>query len=254
MTSMTSQHKSPERALGPTILPSSAGGWALLLFAAALATCAAATVQPADFTARRAAVYVFIAFAAVISSFVATRAGIAWPLIAGLVLAATYRLSYDPVLPDAIVSRLPMRIALLEPTVPMLLALLAVMGWAIWPRAVRSIRASNGRAKYNTSRASASAPATSVSHALSALRHTAQLAIGLGLICYLAFSSIYDLEGGYWFWRLTLAAVLYLGLLWIGIEAAARRMLTPLHAAVLFAGILISVGRSLVVLASGGGG
>ncbi|MBC7287422.1 MAG: hypothetical protein H5T86_05125 [Armatimonadetes bacterium] len=208
-----------------SLLPSSPCAWALLGLTGALAGSAAATVQPASFTVRQGAGFVAIAVAAVVCSFAARRVGIAWPLLCGLALTAAYRLSYEPALPEPIMARLPMRVALLEPTGPMLLVLFSVAAWAVLLR---------DRPRD---------PAFSL--ARRALCRAGLVAVGLGLIYFVAFAGIYNLEGGYWFWRLILASVLYLGLMWVGVEAAARGTMGPVHAALLFAGIMISVGRAL---------
>jgi hypothetical protein len=79
-----------------------------------------------------------------------------------------------------------------------------------------------------------------------ALATTARVLIGLGVVLYLALSSIYDLEGGYWFWKLTLVCATYLGLWWVGIESAARGLLDWKGMAVLLAAQLVAVARHFI--------
>ncbi len=124
----------------------------------------------------------------------------AWPLMAGLALASMLRLAYDPVLPDALLSRLPASIAVLEPTVPTVIALVVVAWWALRPRE--------------------SVADEEVSTALQALGWAVRIVLATAIVLYLLLGRIYDLEGGYWLWRAALACALYAGMMWIGIEGA----------------------------------
>lgn len=186
------------------------------------------TRQPGDLTARQGLVFVLIALAALAASLARERLGMAWPLLAGLALGAAYRLAYDPVLPEALVLRLPPRVAVLEPTTPLLVALVLVLWWAL------------------SSRDGEPAAPPDASLALRALGITARALIGLGVVLYLLLSLVYDLEGGQWFWRLTLVCVAYLGLLWIGIEGAARRMLDWKAMMLVALGVVVTVTRHLL--------
>jgi hypothetical protein len=206
--------------------------WILLGAIAALAACTAITRQPQDFGPRAAAGCVAILLAALGAGCAARRALVAWPLLCGLALATTYRLAYDPMLPDALLQRLPPRLAVLEPTVPMFLVLVLVLGWACWP----------GR------RALAKTPAVAL--AGRALLHTAQLVVLTGVVLYLGLSRVYNLEGGYWFWRLVVSAACYLGLMWVGVEGAAGGLVGWEAVALALLGVAISLARHL----AGGGG
>jgi hypothetical protein len=193
----------------------------------ALAVCTAVTKQPADFGHRRWAGMLVLGLAALLCSATASIVGIAAPLTAGLALAALYNLAYDPVLPESLVNRLPMRIVLLEPTVPMVIAIAFIIWWVIFtlsrPRALD----------------------TGPSIAVRSLAISAQLLISIGIVLYLSLAHVYDLEGGATFWKLVLVSFLYLDLMWIGVESSARRMFGWPVAAVLFLGMLAGFVRNL---------
>lgn len=193
---------------------------------AALAGCAAITRQPADLTARHWAAVVVVAAAAAGCGLRRSSAGIAWPLLAGLALASIYRMSYDPVLPEGLVARLPVRVALLEPTTPMVLAALIVVGWAI-------------TAPYRT------APLPEgESLALRCLLWTVRLLIVGGITLYLLLGMVYDLEGGVVLWKLVVSVGLYAGLIWVGIEAAAKQLLRWPVATIMLLGLIVSLLRN----------
>ncbi len=200
----------------------------LLAGVLALAACTAVTRQPGDLSARQSLLFVMIALAGLAASLARERLGIAWPLLAGLALGAGYRLAYDPVLPEALVMRLPARVAILEPTTPLVVALVLVLWWAL------------------ASRDGEPAAAAETGLALRALGITARALIGLGVVLYLLLSVVYDLEGGQWFWRLTLVCVAYLGLLWIGVEGAARRMLDWKAMMLVALGVAVTIARHLL--------
>ncbi len=194
----------------------------------ALALCAGVTKQPADFTHRHWAGMIFIGLVALYCAATASTVGIAAPLTAGLALATVYSLTYDPVLPDAVANALPTRVSLLEPTVPMLLAIVFILWWVVFtlthPRKLDD------------------APAVAVR----SLTLVAQLLLGLGVILYVALSHVYDLEGGATFWKLVLMCFLYLNLMWIGVEASARRMFRWPVALVLLLGIAAGFVHNLI--------
>ena len=206
-----------------------------MLFAGvlALALCAAVTRQPGDFTHRHWAGLIVIGLAAVYCAVTAARVGIAAPLTAGLALAALYSLAYDPVLPDSVANALPTSLALLEPTVPMLLALVFIVWWIIF--------ALTHRRKIDD------APAL----ALGSLSIVAGLLLGVAVILYVALSRVYDLEGGAILWKFVLMCFLYLNLMWIGLEATARRMFTWPVAVVLLLGMIAGFVHNLIPVAGG---
>lgn len=194
----------------------------------AIAVCTAVTRQPADFGLRQASLYLLIATVAVGLAAMAEKFALAWPLWAGLAIAATYSLAYDPVLPDAVVNRLPVGVAVLEPTVPLLIALVIAGAWALWPRPPIEEKSAE------------------VGLALQGLGLTGRVVMATGVVLYPALANVYDLEGGYWLWRLTLSCAAYLGLMWIGIEGARRRWIGLREAAVMLAGIVVTILRSLL--------
>lgn len=206
----------------------------LLLSAAiaVLAACAAVTRQPADLTLRQWAPVIAVAAAAAGCGLRRSSVGIAWPLVAGLALASVYRMSYDPVLPERLMSRLPLSVALLEPTTPMVLAALIVGGWAI-----------------TAPRRTAPLP-ESESLAVRSLLWTVRLLIVSGIALYVLLGMVYDLEGGVVLWKLVVSVGLYAGLMWVGIEAAARGLLRWPVAVVMLLGLVVSLLRNL----PGGGG
>ncbi|MCX7599066.1 MAG: hypothetical protein N2512_09400 [Armatimonadetes bacterium] len=204
----------------------------LSLGVAALAACAAVTRQPADFGLRQWLAVVVLAAAATVCGVSQGRVGMAWPLLAGLSLAAVYRMSYDPVLPEALAGRLPVRVALLEPTTPMALAGVMVIWWALTAR-----------------RRVAPLPAAECL-ALRSLLWTVRLLIVVGAVLYLVLGTVYDLEGGVVFWKLVVSCALYAGLMWVGIEAAAKGLLRWPVAGVMLLGLVVGFLRNL----SGGGG
>jgi len=202
------------------------------LMVAALAVCAAVTRQPADLTLRQWVPVIVVAAAATVCGLRATCVGIAWPLLAGLCLAAVYRMSYDPVLPEALVGRLPAQVALLEPTTPMALAALMAVGWAVTsPR--RALRLGQPE-----------------SLAVTSLLWTVRLLIVTGIVLFVLLGRVYDLEGGVVLWKLVVSCGLYAGLIWVGIEAAAAALLRWPMAAVMLLGLVVSFLRNLL----GGGG
>jgi hypothetical protein len=185
-----------------------------------LAACAALTKQPADFSHRAWGGVLVIGLASVICAAMASTVGIAAPLAAGLALAALYSLGLDPALPDSIVNSLPNGIALLAPTVPMIVALVFIVWWVIF--------ALTHRRKLDE------APVVAVR----SVGIGGSLVLAMGVIIYLGLVHIYDLEGGAIFWKFLLVSFLYLNLLWMGIEASARSMFRWPVAAVLFLGML----------------
>jgi len=214
-----------EEASRPRATDKNRASLVLLAGLVALAACTAVTRQPDAFGPRQALVSIAIVAIGLSLALLRERAGMAWPLSAGLALATAYHLAYDPVLPEALGNRLPLRIAILEPTTPTIIVLVLVLWWVLrkWPWAEQ-------------------APAGS-GQALQALGIVARLLIGLGIVLYLALSGVYDLEGGFWFWKLTLVCTVYLGLGWIGIEGAARGFLDWKALAVLLLGVLLTVAR-----------
>lgn len=197
-----------------------------------LAACAAVTRQPADFGVRQWVSLMALMVTATVCGAIRTKVAAAWPLLAGLSVAAVYRMSYDPVLPEPLAARLPVSLALLEPTTPMALAAIIVMAWTVTARR-------------------RSAPLPQAEHlALRSLLWAMGFLIGTGIVLCLLLGMAYDLEGGVVFWKLVVSCALYAGLMWVGVEAAARGLLGwPVAGA-----MLLGLGVSLLRNWFGGGG